>query len=653
MCTTRQSLRRRGMSNALGIAACVVGIAVATPAYAGGPPNDECSNATAISGDGSFTFDTTGATTGAEGQECNDGGTIGIENDVWFCWTATCSGIVTIQTCSFTSLDTKIALYDGCACPLQPGMVPLCCNDNSCGEQSEIICDVVCGKQYLIQIGQPPNGLPGGTGGFRIICQGDPCDEPCCIDFDDNTTNGFAPCSFAPNIIVSTASPGPSGNANDFYLRLQDTSNASLACGTACTGDWTEIAADPCGALCFDFRLFEDGCVSSIPDCAANGGWIPIYPRIIISNGTVSATFVGSTFVTDANGPNPGWISVCAPIGPLDSSGNLPNNEDGAWVMGGGAPNSDWTTLISNVTEMRLPIDFTGNPAEIAGYDNICLTTDVCPCMVIEEEEILCDLGADGQPTGTYTLNFNVTNFSGTDAYYVLIPDSNVSPNVIPLGSALPGDGSSSQNFSVTVTGATPGDVYCFDILLADINIEECCSSELCIEIPECDCMLLTNVDVQCAQDGTGAVTLSFDLTNLTPDVVEHMFLVPQPIGTPVTIDPDYVDVPTMNPFTSQSFGVFTINGATAGEVICIRISIHDENLGECCSQDLCFTVPDCSTAFSPCDLNFSGAVDVFDLLIVLDSWGDLCPPNCDGDANNDGVVDIFDLLLVLSNWSV
>ncbi len=54
----------------------------------------------------------------------------------------------------------------------------------------------------------------------------------------------------------------------------------------------------------------------------------------------------------------------------------------------------------------------------------------------------------------------------------------------------------------------------------------------------------------------------------------------------------------------------------------------------------------------APCvgDINNSGSVDVFDLLLLLEGWGS-CPAPCLPDLNNSGAVDVFDLLLLLENW--
>lgn len=47
-------------------------------------------------------------------------------------------------------------------------------------------------------------------------------------------------------------------------------------------------------------------------------------------------------------------------------------------------------------------------------------------------------------------------------------------------------------------------------------------------------------------------------------------------------------------------------------------------------------------------DLNASGAVDVFDLFLLLDDWSMV---HSSADLNGDGVVNVFDLFVLLSNW--
>jgi hypothetical protein len=54
----------------------------------------------------------------------------------------------------------------------------------------------------------------------------------------------------------------------------------------------------------------------------------------------------------------------------------------------------------------------------------------------------------------------------------------------------------------------------------------------------------------------------------------------------------------------------------------------------------------------NPADLNCDGAVNVADLLILFDSWGDCADPeDCPADLNSDGVVNVADLLILFDNW--
>jgi len=52
--------------------------------------------------------------------------------------------------------------------------------------------------------------------------------------------------------------------------------------------------------------------------------------------------------------------------------------------------------------------------------------------------------------------------------------------------------------------------------------------------------------------------------------------------------------------------------------------------------------------ACNPADINADGAVDVLDLLIVIDQWGATKSP---ADINQDGIVDVSDLLQVVGSW--
>lgn len=131
------------------------------------PANNDCSSAAAISGLGRFDFDNNGGSTdGPDEPQCCDFSSCAIHNDVWFCWSATESGPVALQTCGLTTLDTKIAVYDGCTCP--QGAAYVGCNDDNCGLQSRVEWTAAAGHSYLIRLGAF-GATQFGSGQFEIL----------------------------------------------------------------------------------------------------------------------------------------------------------------------------------------------------------------------------------------------------------------------------------------------------------------------------------------------------------------------------------------------------------------------------------------------------------------------------------------------------
>lgn len=177
-------------------------------ALAAVPANDLCVNATAISGQGTFNFDNAMANQdGGAHNACSDPlepvGTM--DHDVWYCWTSPCTGPVIIETCSQTTVDTKVAVYDGCTCPGTSANL-LGCNDDGCGTgsflQSRRTFAAVSGQSYLVRVGTYPGDIgdpnnpiddlppaPGGVGTFTLTCLTPPCNQADtnCQDIKANT----------------------------------------------------------------------------------------------------------------------------------------------------------------------------------------------------------------------------------------------------------------------------------------------------------------------------------------------------------------------------------------------------------------------------------------------------------------------------------
>jgi len=185
-----------------------------------------------------------------------------------------------------------------------------------------------------------------------------------CTDFENNLTGGWQVNNTLATIITE---------GNNHYIQTTDQSGASYFYNASkdYTGDWGGLLTDSCGSLCWDVNYLyagdgNDG--SSQP--------ITMTPYITIIGNGDTASFVTNSLITAGDG----WHSYCAPIRYLNPDGSLPSNSDGHWIMSNGSI-SDWNTLLSNVTTVRLPVDPTSYQNERFGYDNICIknTGDCTP----------------------------------------------------------------------------------------------------------------------------------------------------------------------------------------------------------------------------------------------------------------------------------
>jgi hypothetical protein len=148
-----------------------------------GAANDDCVDAQSIAS-GVHEFDTRCASTdGLPHDDCQWNGQT--YNDVWFEWTAPCTGELTVSTCDIADFDTDLVLYHtGGTCP--PGDNDLiACNDDGdgcSGYTSELSAIVVGGESYLIRVGGYGSTDSGG-GTVSVKC------EPECVgDVDDSGT---------------------------------------------------------------------------------------------------------------------------------------------------------------------------------------------------------------------------------------------------------------------------------------------------------------------------------------------------------------------------------------------------------------------------------------------------------------------------------
>lgn len=144
-----------------------------------GPANNCATNATAIAVDGTYAFDTTGATMDGpdhDGSTCNSG-TATFFADVWWKVVAPANGVLAISTCGTVGYDNKTAVYDLGTTPasfdyndLAAALVA--CNDDGAGGAcfltdgvtpyaSAVNATVTQGNTYLIRMGSYTDGETG------------------------------------------------------------------------------------------------------------------------------------------------------------------------------------------------------------------------------------------------------------------------------------------------------------------------------------------------------------------------------------------------------------------------------------------------------------------------------------------------------------
>lgn len=202
----------------------------------GSTPNN-CTAPTAIPG-GTTWFSNVGATTDGPNEPiaCDFFGYTQVGSDIWFCYTATCNEVVVASLCG-SDYDTKMAVYDGCACP---SAGPIGCSDDDCGQMgsgSRVVFPVLAGASYMIRVG----GYQGrqGDGLITLFCESDP-------------NHGLNACRPGTgNCFVDNGTPG-----------CQDGNTCGLVCAIdpfCCDTEWDDTCAELADGLVNGFDVCGPG----------------------------------------------------------------------------------------------------------------------------------------------------------------------------------------------------------------------------------------------------------------------------------------------------------------------------------------------------------------------------------------------------------
>jgi len=198
------------------------------------PPNDACTDCARVL-TGVTYHGRTRAATGTDISSCGDNDTL----DAWNCWTADCTGRVSITTCG-SSFDTTLAVYDAC------GGHELACDDDGCqflpARRSRVTLDVTEGTTYSIRVA----GYDGAFGDYTLNVE--TCKNACCLP------SGL--CGFATS------------------AQCDAVGGTSLGPGSVCRGDLDnngiDDACEPCPQATISWAGPPDGTVDARQPNARN-----------------------------------------------------------------------------------------------------------------------------------------------------------------------------------------------------------------------------------------------------------------------------------------------------------------------------------------------------------------------------------------------
>lgn len=191
-----------------------------------GVSNDACANAQVIT-DGSYTTDTT-ATTNDGTASC---GMSSASPDLWYVYTASCSGKVHIDTCN-ANYNSVISAYrvTGTLCPAESADEVACsddCGGVPCnGPGSCLNLQAVAGDKFLIRV----SGVDGtsGTATLNVACSTDPPPPNDACSAAEVVTEGTISGSTLTATSDGDATCGSSGGVPDVWYSFTPTTSGTL-----------------------------------------------------------------------------------------------------------------------------------------------------------------------------------------------------------------------------------------------------------------------------------------------------------------------------------------------------------------------------------------------------------------------------------------
>lgn len=276
-----------------------------------------------------------------------------------------------------------------------------------------------------------------------------------------------------------------------------------------------------------------------------------------------------------------------------------------------------------------------GNQADVPNVSNSHVVdldgiTDIAPKTFIGDVEVydecnscfdITDLTIDcprelGAP---FTATFTLTNQSSQTAAYLLhtpCPDDELATGAVtdqilqvglqPLDAPLGTGESTVVTVQIPSASVNADDRFCWNIVLLDRTGGECCRDKVCVTIPDCECFVILDKEINCEVTADGSVKyfIDFNIMNTSDFTWNTMNLLPSNPLNPNPFAPGSFDLSSSPVAPGSTYQFQTCLTGNPGEELCFFLSVHAENYDICCSKECCVILPECEGVQSDrCDV--------------------------------------------------
>jgi hypothetical protein len=413
-----------------------------------------------------------------------------------------------------------------------------------------------------------------------------------CTDFENNSSGGWQVNNALMSILTVQ---------NNHFIQTTDMSGSSYFFNesSSYTGNWGDLLTDSCGSLCFDINYLYNG-------DPFNGTNPPITmtPSIGITGNGFSASFIAANPITVGDG----WHTICAPLRYLNSDGTMPSNAVGHWVMTVGTP-ANWSSLLSNVTRVVLPVDPTSYQNERFGFDNICTKNsgdckpptpfcDLLSATAKRTNDVDCcwsiSLNQPSNMTGISSIQFQAlapnqfTTGTGLGANFQTWFTSGANTYTPPTG-VFPG-GNLNNFFNLCLTYVTTPQLVVVNWLNSKGNVV--CSDTVKLDC-RVACVTFAKQTITCAGSN---YNVSYIFTNNASYSMSNIsYTVQSPTG--VTITPSIATLaPVVLSGATSNTQNIVISGTNPGDIVTVLIKFSSPD-GCCwCYETKKIIIPSCAT---------------------------------------------------------